>query len=139
MLTTLYYLQVHSILTHHQIYRFPTVCLSTASLVPKNKITQPDWIYLSCVIWHSFPFISSNWFVIMFIRHANIQHIDWNVPLFGRGAISEDLKSILITVIYSTSQFFAHLPCPSSNLAYRSLESTLNKSNYMWFVFSQIT
>ncbi len=34
-------------------------------------------------------------------RHANIQHIDLKVPLFGRGGISEDLKSILITVRYS--------------------------------------
>ncbi len=43
-----------------------------------------------------------------------------------RGGISEDLKSILITVWYvSASDVFVHLPCPSSNLVYRSLESTL--------------
>ncbi len=35
------------------------------------------------------------------------------------------MKSILITVWYSASEVFVHLPCPSSNLVYRSLESTL--------------
>ncbi len=49
------------------------------------------------------------------------------IPLFGRGGISEDLKSILITVWYSSSEVFVHLPCPSSNLVSRSLESTLDK------------
>ena len=29
---------------------------------------------------------------------ANVQHTDYKIPLFGRGGISEDLKSILITV-----------------------------------------
>ena len=47
------------------------------------------------------------------------------IPLFGIGGISEDLKSILITVRYNASEVFVHLPCPSSNLVYRSLESTL--------------
>ncbi len=55
----------------------------------------------------------------------NIQNIHLKVPLFGRGAISEDLKSILIIVRYNTPQYFANLPCPSSNLVYRSLESTI--------------
>ncbi len=29
---------------------------------------------------------------------VNVQHTDLKIPLFGRGGISEDLKSILITV-----------------------------------------
>ncbi len=62
--------------------------------------------------------------------HANVQSIDLKVPLFGRGGISKDLKSISITVRYSTSQVFVHIPCPSSNLVYRSLESTL-----VWMYF----
>ncbi len=46
---------------------------------------------------------------------ANVQHTDLKTPWFGRGGISEDLKSILITVWYSASEVFVHLPCPSSN------------------------
>ncbi len=49
------------------------------------------------------------------------------IPLLGRGGIFEDLKSILITVWYSASELFVHLPCPSSNLVYRFLELTLNE------------
>ncbi len=49
----------------------------------------------------------------MFNQHANVQHIDLKEPLFGRSSISEDLKSILITVRYTISQFLfispAHL------------------------------
>ncbi len=66
----------------------------------------------------------------MFINHhSNVQHIDLKVPLFGRGDISEDLKSILTTVRYSTLQF-------ASNLVYRSLESTLGLFYFpqVWFV-----
>ncbi len=62
---------------------------------------------------------------IMFNQHENVQHIHLKVPLFERGGISEDLKSILNTVRYRTSQFFAHLPWTSSNLVYRSFESFL--------------
>ncbi len=69
----------------------------------------------------------------MLNRHANFQHIDLKVPLFARGGISEDLKSIVIipsdTVHHS---FFAYLPCPSSNLVYRSLESTLECPLHLW-------
>ena len=36
--------------------------------------------------------------IIMFNQHANVQHIDLKVPLFGRGGISEDLKPVSITV-----------------------------------------
>ncbi len=32
----------------------------------------------------------------MFSWHANVQHVDLKVPLFGRGGISEDLKSITV-------------------------------------------
>ena len=39
----------------------------------------------------------------LFNRHANVQHIDLKVPLFGRGGISEEVNEILITVPYSTS------------------------------------
>ncbi len=56
---------------------------------------------------------------------ANVQHIDLKIPLFRRGGISEDLKSILITVCYSSWEVFVHLPCPSPNFVYRFLESTL--------------
>ncbi len=56
---------------------------------------------------------------------ANVQHIDLKIPLFERGGISKDLKSIMITVCSSASEVFLHFPCPSSNLVYRSLESTL--------------
>ncbi len=49
----------------------------------------------------------------------------FKVLLFGRVGISEDQTSILSTVRYSTLQFFAHLPCPSTNLLYRSFEPTL--------------
>ncbi len=57
----------------------------------------------------------------LFNRHASVQHIDLKVH--RKGSISEDLKSILISVRYITSQFFVNLPCRSSNLDYRSLES----------------
>ncbi len=57
---------------------------------------------------------------------ANVQHIDLKIPLIGRGGISEDLKSILITVWYRASEVFVHLLCRSSNLVYRSLESTFD-------------
>ncbi len=40
----------------------------------------------------------------------------------------------MITVRYSISQFFAHLPCPSSNLVYRSLESTLHQLVFLFLV-----
>ncbi len=56
----------------------------------------------------------------------NVQHNNLKIPLFERGGISEDLKSIFITIWYSASEVFVHLPCPSSNLVYRSLELTLN-------------
>ena len=49
--------------------------------------------------------------------------------------ISEDLKSISITVWYSASEVFVHFPCPSSNLVYRSFESTLvipPQTQYHW-------
>ncbi len=63
----------------------------------------------------------------MLKRHANIQHYDnIDLPLFGRGGISEDLKLILITSQIQYITVFAHLPCTSSNVIYyRSLESTL--------------
>ena len=61
----------------------------------------------------------------LFNQHANVQHIDLKVTLFGRDGISEDLKSILITARYSTTEFLVHLPYPSLNLVYRSLELTL--------------
>ncbi len=75
----------------------------------------------------------------MFNRLANFQHMDLKVPLFRRGGISEDLKSILITVRYSTSQFFllispTHLEIYSPahlDLVYKSLEST----NVHWSKF----
>ena len=51
-------------------------------------------------------------FFNMFNRHANVQHIDLKVPLFGRGDISKDLKSILVTIRYSTSPFFCSSPLP---------------------------
>ncbi len=61
--------------------------------------------------------------------------IVWERFLFISGGISEDLKSILITVWYSTSEVFVHLPCSSSNLVYRSLESTLSKTSiFLWLV-----
>ncbi len=72
----------------------------------------------------------------MFNRHANVQPIDLKVPLFGRRGISEDLKSILITVWYSASEVFVHLRCPSSNLVYRSLESTLVHAPSTMFILS---
>ncbi len=59
----------------------------------------------------------------MFIRHANVKNIDLKVPLFERGGISEDLKSILITVIHYIS-IFVHLPAHLQTYVYRSLEST---------------
>ncbi len=53
-------------------------------------------------------------------------YINLKIPLFEKGSISEDLQSILITIWYSASEVFVHLPCPSSNLVYnRPLESTL--------------
>ncbi len=58
-------------------------------------------------------------------RDLQTSNINLKIPLFRRGGISEDLKSILITVWYSASGFFVHLPCPSSNLVYRFLESNL--------------
>ncbi len=51
----------------------------------------------------------------MFNRHANVQHIDVKVPLFGRGGISKDLKSVLITVRYTTTEYttvFCSSPMP---------------------------
>ncbi len=38
--------------------------------------------------------------------------------------VSEDLKSIIYRLIQCT-RGFVHLPCPSSNLVYKSLESTV--------------
>ncbi len=49
----------------------------------------------------------------------------WRYHCLGEGGISEDLKSILITIWYSASEVFVHPLCPSSNFVYRSLESTL--------------
>ncbi len=87
-----------------------------------------NWCDVTFVRLHT----SGEWFVELrqnmrynlFNRCANVQHIDLMVPLFGRGGISEDLKSILITVRSSTSQFLVCLPCSSPNLVYRSLELT---------------
>ena len=77
----------------------------------------------------SFCLITSH----IFNRHANVQHIDLKVPLFGhrrlsfgRGDISEDLKSMLITVGYSTSLFLGPFP-------YRSLESVIKTFRYHAF------
>ncbi len=41
---------------------------------------------------------SNNFDYSRFKGSANAQLIDLKIPLFGRGGISEDLKSILITV-----------------------------------------
>ncbi len=61
--------------------------------------------------------------------------------MFGRGGIYEDLKSILITVWYSVSEVFVHLPCPSSNLVYRSFESTLDifEKNYILIIIQNFS
>ena len=41
----------------------------------------------------------------MFNRHANVQHIDLKVPLFGRGSISEELKSIFADVVHVSNHW----------------------------------
>ncbi len=81
-------------------------------------------------IFYKMTFHCQNHCYNMFNRDANIQHTNLKVPLFGRGGISEDLKLILITIWHSASQIFVHLPRPSSNLVYRSHESTLNDTNF---------
>ncbi len=91
-----------------------------------NRILLDVWIIIWIMLkkWLSVTVASLRECYNMFNRHANVQHIDLNflkVPLFGRGGISEDLKSTLITVRYSTSHF-SHLPCPSLNLVSRSFE-----------------
>ncbi len=54
----------------------------------------------------------------------------WRYHCLGEVAfLSEDLKSMMKSD--GTSQLFVHLPCPSFNLVYRSLESTLVGQVYL--------
>ena len=70
------------------------------------------------------------------LRTSNISI--WRYHCLG-GDISEDLKSILITIWYSASESFVHLPW-SSNLVYRSLESILtDKSEHGQRMFQDLS
>ncbi len=63
--------------------------------------------------------------------------IVWERCYFWRSEINIDL--IPYTVWYSASEVFVHLPCPSSNLVYNSLESTLvqtfRRTWYWWYSY----
>ncbi len=96
----------------------------------KNKRFYQKEITPSTTIWVTLPHQPN--LEILFrskrvrtLTIKKVQHSIWRYHL-GRGGISEDLKLILTTVWYSASEGFVHLPCPSSNLVYRSLESTLH-------------
>ena len=101
MFTRVCFTQVHII---GKVLGYVFFAIVIVFIIDHNHHCHPTYHSLS-LRWSHTDVFTRHDYHYMFNQHANVQHIDLKAPLFGRGGISEDLKSMLITIRCSTSQF----------------------------------